>query len=44
MSIHFVHYLNFYFDLLRSIEKAEKKILKEKKEKDTESSANKAEV
>ena len=31
-------------DLLRSIEKAEKKILKEKKEKDTESSANKAEV
>ena len=31
-------------DLLRSIEKAEKKILKEKKEKDRESSANKAEV
>ena len=31
-------------DLLRSIEKAEKKILKEKKEKDRESSANKAGV
>ena len=31
-------------DLLRSLEKAEKKILKEKKEKDRESSANKAEV
>ena len=31
-------------DLLRSLEKAEKKILKEKKKKDRESSVNKAEV